>query len=63
MIHEDNDQGHHHPPCESEHIPEAIALAGGRRLSGWPTVHDSVSESLHLVLQGMHSFLQVSQRW
>ena len=29
MIHEDNDQGHHHPSCEGEDIPEPVALAGG----------------------------------
>ena len=58
MIHEDNDQGHHHPPRESEHIPEAVALLTvGRGLGGWPTVHYCVGESLHLVLQGTYSSL------
>ena len=57
MIHEDNDQGHHHPPREGEHIPEAIALAGGRGLGDWSTVHYAISESLYLVLQGTNSSL------
>ena len=65
MIHEDNNQWHHHPTCEGEDIPETIALVGGRGLGGscWPTVHYTVGESLHLVLQGTHSSLQVNQRW
>ena len=57
MIHENNDQGHHHPSCEGEHIPEAVALAGGGGLGAWPTVDYTISESLHLVLQGTHSSL------
>ena len=57
MIHDDSEQGHHHPPREGEDIPEPVALACGRRLGHWPTVHYSVSESLDLVLQGPHSSL------
>ncbi len=57
MIHEDNDQGHHHPPREGEHGPEPVALVCGGGLGDWPTVHYTVSESLHLVLQGTHSSL------
>lgn len=42
MIHEYNDQWHHHPPSEGEYVPEAIALTGTRGDGGWPTVHYGV---------------------